>query len=207
MSQPRPATVVGTIALVLVGGAVATVVGAILMFIRFHPSSMLDEGIRDSTAYYALACAIIGFITAVFLMPTRPRGPAAPITAVIAGYVALNIGVRCGVILDAVTYGTSFDIDFILTVLDPGFSPWDLLAPAVAGTVAGVRVAMVAGKPAQPLGGFGVAPQPPFSGRPMQPPGPGYQPPTPTYRPQPPTPGGPQGPPPPSSGGPGRLAG
>ncbi|TDB88670.1 hypothetical protein E1264_10630 [Actinomadura sp. KC216] len=183
MSQPRPATpVVGTIALVLVGGAVATGVGAILMFIRFHPSSLLDEGIRDSTAYHALACAIIGFITAVGLLPTRPRGPAAPIVAVIAGYVALNIGVRCAVILDAVTNGTPFDIVFIFTVLDPGFSRWDLLAPAVAGTVAGVRVAMVARKPAQPAGGFGVPPRPP-------------------------APGGPQGPPSPSGRGPGRPAG
>jgi hypothetical protein len=202
MARTRTATpVFGTIALVLVGGAVATAVGTILMFAAIYESDMLAS-FRHSTGYYALLCAVVGFLTAIGLMMTRPRGPVAPIVAALAGYVALYVGVRTGILLYAFTHG-SVPSDFVVEVLKPHFEKWDLLAPGVAGLVGGLRVLMVAGslEPRRPSGrpfpqpgGYAPPFQPPAPGQPSaagqpyqpgQPPAPGqpYQPPAPPYQP------------------------
>ncbi|MGP4023158.1 hypothetical protein [Actinomadura sp. 3N407] len=224
MAQTRPATpVAGTIALVLLGGAVATAVGAIMMFARLYQTDLL-EAVRHSTGYYAFACVLVGFFTAIGLMLTRPRGPVAPIVAVISAIVALYVGNRLGVITYAVTHGGVPGGDFLVDVMKYHFDVEDLLAPLVAGIIGGLRVAMVAGSLAprrpsgQPFpqpGGHG-RPYPPAPGQQMpgqqmpgqqmpgQPPVPGQpiQPPAPSGQPYPPPgPGGPhQGGPPPSGG-------
>ncbi|GAA4238862.1 hypothetical protein GCM10022254_56580 [Actinomadura meridiana] len=208
MARTRTATpLFGTIALVLVGGAVATVAGTILMFAAIYETDVL-VGFRHSTAYYALLCAVVGFLTAIGLMMTRPRGPVAPIVAAISGYVALFVGVRTGILSYAFTHG-SVPSDFVVEVLKPHFDKWDLLAPVVAGAIGGLRVLMVAGslqssrqpgghlpqpgqpfaqpgqpfaQPGQPFaqpGGYAPPHQQPAPGQPHQPPASGqpYQPP------------------------------
>ncbi|MFC4054734.1 hypothetical protein ACFOY4_34035 [Actinomadura syzygii] len=147
----RPATsAFGVIALILVGGAVATVIGAIMMYARLYESPTLI-GLRQSTAYYALLCALVGLVTAAGIMLTRPRGPVAPIFAVVAGYVALYVGIRIGVLGYAFGHG-SVPFRFVTELMKPRFEGWHLLAPFMAGAVAGLRVLMVAG---------GTAPRPP----------------------------------------------
>ncbi|MEU8798296.1 hypothetical protein [Spirillospora sp. NPDC048819] len=216
MAQTRPATpAAGTIALVLLGGAVATAAGAFMLYFRHYQSDLL-EAVRHSTGYYALACVLVGFLTAIGLMLTRPRGPVAPIIAVISAIVALYVGNRLGVILYAVTHGGVPGGDFLIEVMKYRFDVEDLLAPLVAGIIGGLRVAMVAGSlpprgssgrpypptpgqpmPGQPMPGQPMHGQPPVPGQPFQPPAqPGQQP----YAP-PAVPGGPyQGGSPPSGG-------
>ncbi|SPT60857.1 hypothetical protein K8Z49_29185 [Actinomadura madurae] len=175
MSQTRPATpVAGTIALVLVGGAVATGIGVILTFAGIYQSPFLAE-FRTSTAYYALHCVVVGVLTAAGLVLTRPRGPAAPIVAAVSALVALYVGTRLGVFLYGATHNASFSGGYITAVLKPRFHAWDLLAPLVAGAVAGLRVAMVAGGTGPTRAPF---PQPGPGHRPFpgQPPAPPYQP-------------------------------
>lgn len=215
MAQTRPATpAAGTIALVLLGGAVATAAAAFMMYVRLYQSDLL-ESVRHSTGYYALACVLVGFFTAIGLMLTRPRGPAAPIIAVISAIVALYVGNRLGVLLYAVTHGGIPSGDFLIDIMKYHFDVEDLLAPLVAGIIGGLRVAMIAGSLA-PRGSSG-RPYPPMPGQPMhgqpmpgqpmhgQPPGPAqqFQPPQQPGQPYtpPPAPGGPpQGGPPPSGG-------
>ncbi|MFI0410380.1 hypothetical protein [Actinomadura sp. 3N508] len=215
----------GTIALILVGGAVATAIGTIMTFAAVYQTDFLVH-IRHSTAYYALQCVLVGLFTAVGLMLTRPRGPVAPIVAAVAGLVALFVGIRAGLLLYTFTHGGASG-DYVIEVLKPHFDPWDLLAPLVAGAVGGLRVVMVASSlaPRRPSGPpFGQTPggqfgQPgvpgqPMPGQPIQPPASQYQPPAPPYQPPvpphqapaqpyqaPPAPGPGQGPPPAGSQG------
>lgn len=229
MAGNRTATsAAGVIVLILVGGAVATGVLVITTFAAVYETDVL-AGFRHSTAYYALQCFFTGLLTAIAVMLTRPRGPLAPIVAAVSGYVALYVGVRLGVWLYAATHGLDVGhyFDFFKETVKPHFDAWDLLAPAVAGGIAGLRVLMVSGSlaPGQPAGppfpqpgGYG-QPYPPAPGQPpaqppmqpnmqppMQPPG-QYQPPGP-YQPPPAPgsggqgapPGGPQGGPPPYGG-------
>ncbi|TYK50509.1 hypothetical protein [Actinomadura decatromicini] len=149
----RPATsAFGVIALILVGGAAATVIGAVMMYARLYESPTLI-GMRQSTAYYALLCALVGLVTGAGVMLTRPRGPVAPIFAVVAGYVALYVGIRIGVLGYAFGHG-SVPFRFVTELMKPRFEAWHLLAPFMAGAVAGLRTLMVAGgtAPRRPAG-------------------------------------------------------
>jgi hypothetical protein len=204
------------IALILVGGAAATVIGAIMTYVRLYESPTL-LGMRHSTAYFALLCALVGLVTAAGVMLTRPRGPVAAIVAVVAGYVALYVGLRIGILGYAFGHG-SVPFEFVTHLMKPRFEAWHLLAPVAAGAVAGLRTLMVAGSTAprppagqpfgaQPFGGqpFGQQPfgQPGGYGQPG-PYGPGGQgQPAPQFPAQPPVPGQPapyQGPPAPGPG-------
>ncbi|TDD34403.1 hypothetical protein E1287_16755 [Actinomadura sp. KC06] len=176
MAAPtRTATPVGgTIALILLGGAVATAVGTIMTFAAVYQTDVLVH-FRHSTAYYALQCVVVGLFTAVGLMLTHPRGPVVPIAAAIAGLVALLVGIRAGVLLYTFTHGGASG-DFVIEVLKPRFDAWDLLAPLAAGAVGGLRVLMVASSLAprrpsgQPFGqNFGQPPGQPFGHAPGQP--------------------------------------
>ncbi|MFI0369400.1 hypothetical protein ACH35V_16080 [Actinomadura sp. 1N219] len=215
----------GVIALILLGGAVATAVGTIMTFAAVYQTDVLAH-LRHSTAYYALQCVIVGVFTAVGLMLTRPRGPVAPIAAAIAAIVALFVGIRVGLLLYTFTHGGAPG-DYVIEVLKPHFDAWDLLAPLAAGAIGGLRVLMVASSLAprhpsgQPFGQapgqhFGQAPgqhfgQPgvpgqPMQGQPMQPPPPYQAPPGPGFGPGPgpgqgAPPGGSQGGAPPYGGG------
>ncbi|TDC45079.1 hypothetical protein E1281_31515, partial [Actinomadura sp. KC345] len=162
MVQTRPATpAFGVIALVLLGGAIATAVGAIMMFARLYQTDVL-EGFRHSTAYYLITCAFIGLFTAVGVMLTRPRGPLAPILATVSACVALYVGNRLGVIFHNVAFGGFPSGDFFAHIWKYTFDVEDLLAPAAAAVIAGLRVAMVA-KTLAPSGGpYG----PPHPGQP-----------------------------------------
>ncbi|SNT50011.1 hypothetical protein SAMN05443665_103639 [Actinomadura meyerae] len=184
MAQTRTATpVIGTIAAILVGGAVATGVGAFLMFFGIYETDVLAE-VRRSMGYYAVLCFAVGFFTAIGLMLTRPRGPVAPIVAVVAAYVALYVGTRLGVLLYVSTHGGTPGW-FLTDLLKPHFEKWDVLAPLAAGALGGLRVVMVAGS---------LAPRGP-SGPPFPPPG-GHGQPYPPGPGAPPVPGPPSGPPP-----------
>ncbi|MGH3243737.1 MAG: hypothetical protein ACRDNL_25380 [Spirillospora sp.] len=172
----------GIIAAILLGGAVATVIGTIMTYADLYWS--LVQGRQHYTAYYALQCLIVGFFTAVGLMLTRPRGPLAPIVAAIAAYIALYVGIRAGVLIFLATEGDIPGED-TLKVLKPSFEIWDVLTLLVAGAIGGLRVLMVASShagrrpPNQPFGQppgqpFGQPPGQPFSqpgayGQPMQP--------------------------------------
>ncbi|TDC76578.1 hypothetical protein, partial [Actinomadura sp. 7K507] len=144
MTQTRPATpAFGVVALILLGGAIATAVGAIMMFFRLYQSDLLPD-FRHSTAYYVLACAAMGFFTAIGVMLTRPRGPLAPILATISACVALYVGNRLGVIFYAAAFSGFPSDNFFIEVWKYTFDAEDLLAPAVAALIAGLRVAMAA---------------------------------------------------------------
>ncbi|TMQ91331.1 hypothetical protein ETD83_31430 [Actinomadura soli] len=185
MAAPtRTATPVGgTIALVLLGGAVATVIGTIMTFAAVYETDVLAH-IRHSTAFYALQCVIVGLFTAAGLMLTRPRGPIAPIVAALAALVALFVGISAGLLLYMVTHG-GVSGDTVIDVLKPRFDAWDLLAPLAAGAVGGLRVLMVASSlaprrpPGHPFGQppghpFGQAPGQHFGQAPGQPGGPHF---------------------------------
>ncbi|WUH99479.1 PT domain-containing protein [Spirillospora sp. NBC_00431] len=220
----------GTIALILLGGAVATVIGTIMTY--FDVYRTVVQGYQHYTVYYALQCAVVGFFTAIGLMLTRPRGPVAPIVAAISGYVALYAGIRAGLLMFMVTHG-GIHGDHVIDVLKPSFEVWDLLAPLAAGAIGGLRVLMVASSltprrpPGQPFGRpFGQPPGRPFGqpsgqpfgapggyghptppipgqpipGQPMQGPGSSYQAPPVPGPGQGPAPGGPQGGTPPYGG-------
>ncbi|WP_084263229.1 hypothetical protein [Actinomadura formosensis] len=216
MAQPRTATpVAGIIALILVGGAIATAADAIMMFIGMYQTDVLAD-FRRSMGYYALMCVVVGFLTAIGIMLTRPRGPVAPIVAAISALVALYVGNRAGDLLYTFTHGSAPSA-YVIEVLKPHFNTWDLIAPLTAGVIGGLRVAMVAGglapprpsgPPFPPPGGHG-APYRPAPGQPLPPPSPGRPlPGEPPYQPSPyppPYPGmppeSPQGGAPPNVGG------
>ncbi|TYB49386.1 hypothetical protein [Actinomadura chibensis] len=208
----RPATsAFGVIALILVGGAAATVIGAIMTYVRLYESPTL-LGMRQSTAYFALLCALVGLVTAAGIMLTRPRGPVAAIVAVVAGYVALYVGLRIGILGYAFGHG-SVPFEFVTRLMKPRFEAWHLLAPVAAGAVAGLRTLMVAGSTAprppagQPFAGQPYGQQPfnqqpfgqPFGQQPFGQPGPYQAPPAPGAG-QGPHPGPPQGGPRPNGG-------
>lgn len=194
MAPTRPATpAAGVIALILVGGAIATAVAAFMMYAGSYQTDVL-ESFRHSTAYYVLDCALIGFFTAVGVMLTRPRGPLAPIAAAFAACVALYVGNRLGVLAHLLPGGLPGG-GLLTAIMKYRFNVEDLVAPLVAGGVAGLRVLMVAGSlpppahPYQPAPGR--PPVPPFQA-PPPPPAQGWAP----GGPQ----GGPQGGPPPHGG-------
>jgi hypothetical protein len=208
MAQTRTATSSGgVIALVLVGGAIATGVAAIFISVRAYVSPAM-EGFRHSTAYFLFACLVTGLVLGAAVLVTRPRGPLAPILAAVSAFVAMEVGVRIGVVLGIVISVREMPGDHFLTdVMKPVFTrfqAYELLACVVAGGLAALRVLTAKTGPAPqpwnagaPGGAFGPQPypgqpaagQPPFAGRPpSQPPGQG------------PAPGSPQGPPPPHGG-------
>ncbi|NDU75577.1 hypothetical protein GWI34_23565 [Actinomadura sp. DSM 109109] len=203
MPQTRSATSNGAvIALVLVGGALATGVAALFMAVRSYASpAMLD--FRASTAYFLIACLFTGLVVGTAVLLTRPRGPLAPIAAAVSAYVAIEVGGRIGVII-----GITLSIEAmpggrqLIEIWKPSFGrfqAYELLALVVAAGLAALRVLTAktggtsapgnAGGPGAPYGAPGRQPFPA--------PPPSYQPPAPG---QGPTPGGPQGGPPPYGG-------
>ncbi|WP_433465651.1 hypothetical protein [Spirillospora sp. CA-128828] len=218
MAQTRTATSSGgVIALILIGGALATGVAAVFITARAWVSPTM-VGFRTSTAFFLIACLFTGLVLGAAVLLTRPRGPLAPILAAVSAFVAMEVGVRIGVII-GVTLSLRGAPDGLITdVLKPAFTrfqAYELLACAVAGGLATLRVltAKTGGAASQqwspPGGSFGGPGGPPF---PAQQPAPGqlpfpgqqpapYQPPGPAPGPgQGPAPGGPQGAPPPHGG-------
>ncbi|RFS86835.1 hypothetical protein D0T12_00675 [Actinomadura spongiicola] len=197
----------GVLALILLGGAVATALGAIMTFVGLYETTLL-VAFRHSTAYYAIQCVFVGLVTAAGIMLTRPRGPVAPIVAAICAYIALYVATRTGLLSYLFSRG-AVPTDFVVQALKPRFYGWDLLAPLAAAAVGGLRVLMVAGAstpgpqpftpPGQPFAAPGAQPpyQPPVPGPPMPPPS--YQPPPAPG--QGAAPGWSQGGPPPNVGG------
>ncbi|MES9540745.1 MULTISPECIES: hypothetical protein [unclassified Actinomadura] len=228
MPQPRSATSNGgVIALILVGGAVAT--GAAALLWALH----ILLGFFPSVPYFLFTCLVTGVATSAPMLLARPRGPLAPIAAGPAAYVAVEVGARIGLILGQVMDGDIPPGGFILRVLEPTFSiyqAYELLAVAAAAGLAGLRVMTAskggtsqpwnAGAPGGPFGspagpfapglppnpgyapmpGQGPFPGQPSAGQPMQPPAPVYQPPPVPGAGQGPASGGPQGAPPPHGG-------
>ncbi|RKS79414.1 hypothetical protein BZB76_0879 [Actinomadura pelletieri DSM 43383] len=211
MARSRTNTpLAGVLALVFVGGAVATVIGVIMTVVGLYETTLL-VGFRHSTAYYAIQCLIVGVITAAGIMLTRPRGPVAPIFAAVSAYFALYVATRTGLLI-YMFYRGSVPTDFIVEALKPRFYGWDLLAPLAAAAVGGLRVLMVAGastpgpQPFTPPGQPFTPPGQPFAAPGAQPPVPGPPMPPPPYQPPPApgqgaTPGWSQGGPPPNVGG------
>ncbi|MFB4299771.1 hypothetical protein [Actinomadura sp. NTSP31] len=220
MSQSRPATSTGgAIAMVLVGGAVATgVVIAASAFASYPSPEMLS--FRSSTGFFLFVCVLGGLVTALGLLLCRPRGPVPPILAAVSALVVMEVGKRIGALL-AVMIGLERLPDGLVTeIMKPHvnkYFAYELLAVVIAGGLGALRVSMSGGfGPArqgqpgwtgpQPAGGFGQPPmgQPaqPFGAPPAQPYGtPGgqpMQPPPPSGQPfnAPPPPG--NQPPPPS---------
>ncbi|MUN41130.1 hypothetical protein [Actinomadura litoris] len=218
MPPSRKATpIVGAVALVLVGGAVATGIALVMTYVRLYESPTLRD-VRISTGYYAFECLLVGVFTALGTLLARPRDPVTPVAAAVSGYVALYVGQRIGVIVYSVTQGygmpSGHELNFILR---PHFEGWDLLAVLAAGAIAGLRVVMVAGgtAPRGPAPAFGAQPgyphpqfqppppvRPPVPGHPPAygPPGQPYQPPMGQFPPQGGAPGTPQGGGPPYGG-------
>lgn len=207
MPQNRSATSNGgVIALILVGGAVATGVAALFMTVRSYASPAM-LGFRTSPAYFLIACLFAGVVVGAAVLLTRPRGPLAPIAAGLSAYVAMEVGGRIGVFLGVVLSDQGLPSGhFVTALLKPAFGryqAYELLALVVAAGLAGLRVLTArSGGASQPwnAGAHGGPPMPggaPFPGQPMQPPS--YQPPFPGPG-QGPVPGGPQGPPPPHGG-------
>ncbi|WP_242911092.1 hypothetical protein [Actinomadura terrae] len=196
MAPSRTATpIAGAVALVLVGGAVATGIALVMTYARIYESPAL-RSLRISTGYYAFECLLVGVFTALGTLIARPRDPVTPVVAAISGYVALYVGQRIGVILYPVTQGYGMpDGEEINFILKPHFEGWDLLAIVAAGAIAGLRVVMVSGNTAPrrpaPTPAFGA--QPGYGHPQFQPPPPG-QPPVPGQPPfagAPPVPGQP----------------
>lgn len=199
MPQNRPATSNGgVIALILVGGAFATGVAALFMTVRSYASPAM-LGFRTSPAYFLIACLFAGLVVGTAVLPTRPRGPLAPILAGLSAYVAMEVGGRIGVILGLMLSAQGMPSgEFLTAVLKPAFGRYqafELLALVAAAGLAGLRVLTAkTGGASQPWNAG--APGGPF-GAPGQPPS--YQPPFPGGG-QGPVPGGPQGAPPPHGG-------
>ncbi|WP_141579537.1 hypothetical protein [Actinomadura sp. WMMA1423] len=228
MSHPRSATSNGgVLALVLVGGAVAT--GAAALLWALH----ILLGVLPSVPYFLFTCLVTGVVTGAPMMLARPRGPLAPIAAGPAAYVAVEVGARIGLILGQVLHGEIPTGGFMLRVWEPQFSiyqAYELLAVVAAAGLAGLRVVTAskggtsqpwnAGGPGGPFGSPGgpftpggpphpgYAPRPgqgpfpgqPPAGQPVRPPAPVHQPPPVPGPGQGPAPRGPQGPPPPHGG-------
>ncbi|MDL4816840.1 hypothetical protein [Actinomadura opuntiae] len=203
MSQSRPATSAGgAIALVLVGGAVATgVVTVVAAFASYPSPEMLS--FRASTGFYLFNCALCGLVTALGLLLCRPRGPVPPILAAVSALVAFEIGKRIGALVAMMVGLERMPDGMVSAIMKPHFNKYlayELLAVLIAGGIGALRVAMSGGfGPArqgqgsggwtgpQPAAGFGQPPmgqpaQPygqPYGapgGQPMQPPAPSGQP-------------------------------
>src|SRR5690606_37234350 len=173
MAQTRPATpAAGVIALILLGGAVATGVAAIMMFGLLHQSDVLFS-FRRSTGYYVLSCALVGFFTAAGVLLTRPRGPLAPLAAAVAAFVALYAGIRIGVLVHELPGGLPGGT-FLTQLMKYRFDVEDLVVPVVPAAVAGLRVATAAKSlaPTRPSGPPSPQPgagAPPYPGQPPYP--------------------------------------
>jgi hypothetical protein len=184
MSQSRPATSTGgAIALVLVGGAVATGVVILLAAFASYPSPEMLS-FRASTGFYLFNCALCGLVTALGLLLCRPRGPLPPIVAAVSALVAFEVGKRIGALL-ALMIGLERMPDGIVSaIMKPHvnkYLAYELLAVAIAGGIAALRVGMSGGfgpggqrPPAwtgpQPAVGFGQPmPGQPMPGQPGQP--------------------------------------
>ncbi|MGI5205517.1 hypothetical protein ACQEU6_28550 [Spirillospora sp. CA-108201] len=204
MPQNRPATSNGgLIALILVGGAVATGVAALFMTVRSYASPAM-LGFRTSPAYFLIACLFTGLVVGTAVLPTRPRGPLAPIAAGVSAYVAMEVGGRIGMILGLMLSAQGMPSSgFLSAVLKPFFGRYqafELLALVVAAGLAALRVLTARTGASQPWnaggpgGPFGAPGRPPHPAQP-----PSYQPPFPGPG-QGPAPGAPQGGPPPHGG-------
>ncbi|MWA01493.1 hypothetical protein F8568_014110 [Actinomadura sp. LD22] len=200
MSQSRPPTSTGgAIAMVLVGGAVATGATIVLSAFATYPSPEMLS-FRTSTGLYLFNCAICGLVTALGLLLCRPRGPLPPILAAVSALVAFEVGKRIGSLL-ALMIGLEHMPDgMVSAIMKPHFNKYfayELLAVVIAGGLGALRVASSGGfgpgggqrPPAwtgpQPAAGYGQPGQPQpgqpgmaFPGQPpMAPPGQPYGPP------------------------------
>ncbi|MEV0661843.1 hypothetical protein ACIBI3_04330 [Actinomadura luteofluorescens] len=185
MPQTRSATSHGgVIALILVGGAVATGVAALFMTVRAYASPAM-LGFRTSPAYFLIACLLAGLVVGTAVLPTRPRGPLAPIAAGLSAYVAMEVGGRIGVILGLMLSAQGMPSgEFLTAILKPAFGRYqafELLALVAAAGLAGLRVLTArTGGASQPWNGgapggpFGAPGQPPSHRPPF--PGPGQGP-------------------------------
>ncbi|WP_344260755.1 hypothetical protein [Actinomadura napierensis] len=207
MSQSRPATSTGgAIAMVLVGGAVATgVVIAASAFASYPSPEMLH--FRSSTGFFLFVCVLGGLVTALGLMLCRPRGPVPPILAAVSALVVMEVGKRIGALLALMIGLERVPDGMVSAIMKPRFDKYfayELLAVVIAGGLGALRVSMSGGfgaaqqrqpgwtgpqpqpgagfgqppmgQPAQP---FGAPPAQPYGapgGQPMQPPPPSGQP-------------------------------
>ncbi|MBO2464668.1 hypothetical protein [Actinomadura violacea] len=171
MSQSRPPTPMGgAIAMVLVGGAVATGVVTVLTTFRAYPSPELLS-FRASTGFFLLICALGGLVTALGLMLCRPRGPVPPILAAVSGFIVMEVGGRIGTVL-AWLIGQETVPDALWKAIFKfqfnKYVAYELLAVLIAGGLAALRVALSGGfGPAQQRPPAWTGPQPAGYGQPQ----------------------------------------
>ncbi|WP_433144754.1 hypothetical protein ACQPZ8_00740 [Actinomadura nitritigenes] len=156
MSQSRPATSTGgAIAMVLVGGAVATGLVILLAAFASYPSPEMLS-FRASTGFYLVNCALCGLVTALGLLLCRPRGPLPPILAAVSALVAFEVGKRIGATLALMIGLERMPDGMVSAIMKPHFNKYlayELLAVVIAGGIAALRVGA--------SGGFGPAGQRP----------------------------------------------
>ncbi|RSN70417.1 hypothetical protein [Actinomadura sp. WAC 06369] len=172
MPQTRSATSTGAVvALIMVGGALATGVAIVLTIFRnYHSLTMIE--FRASTVYFLMECFFVGLVVGGSLVFTRPRGPLAPIGAAIAAFVAMEVGVRIGaylaIMLSIQGFPGTGPIGDLMEPAPVKFMFYELLASLVAAGLALVKVLMSSGAGTAPAFGPG-GPGQPF-GAPGQPP-------------------------------------
>ncbi|GGU94342.1 hypothetical protein GCM10010182_07990 [Actinomadura cremea] len=175
MPQTRSATSNGVVlALIMVGGALATGVAIVFTIIRNHHSPDI-RGFQVSTTFFLIECLFVGAVVGGTLLFTRPRGPLAPIAAAIAAYVALEVGVRIGAYLSIIVSFQRFPgtgpLGDLLKPVFTRFQVYELLASLIAAGLALAKVMMASsggtnqpyGAPGQPFG----TPGQPMPGQPM----------------------------------------
>ncbi|WP_285494628.1 hypothetical protein [Actinomadura sp. NBRC 104425] len=184
MSSTRTAPSGGApIVALLIGGAAATAINALLVIIYIYLVIEMgqdpDEPVFD--VYATIESVVVGAAVSGPLLFTRPRGPVAPILAVVFAVFADVVGDILGYYGYGLMHGTMPRLEYI-NVYFRTFGHYTafvwflfLLGPVVAAALAGLRV-MMAGRAAQqqPAAGPWGAPQPP--GGPYTPPpvGSGY---------------------------------
>ncbi|WP_344941790.1 hypothetical protein [Actinomadura miaoliensis] len=178
MSSTRTAPSGGApIVALLLGGAVATAINAlyVIVFLYFVIQQGQDPDNLISNVLVTIISVVMGLAVSGPLLFTRPRGPVAPLLAVVFSLVANAVGDIVGNFGYALFNGGPLSLEQIglyfrsygkLTVFG-----WFLvlLTPVVAAALAGLRVMMVGrGVQQQPAAGPWGAPQPP--GGPYAPP-------------------------------------
>ncbi|MFV2177112.1 hypothetical protein ACFHW2_25670 [Actinomadura sp. LOL_016] len=175
MPQTRSATSNGVVlALIMVGGALATGVAIVFTIVRNYMSPDMVE-FRTSTTFFLIECFFVGAVVGSMLLFTRPRGPLAPLAAAVAAYVALEVGIRIGAYMTPIVSFGDFPgtgpLGDLLQPVFTKFQAYELLASLVAAGLALAKVMTASsggtnqpyGAPGQPFG----APGQPMPGQPM----------------------------------------
>jgi len=167
-AQPRPPSSPAAVFIaVMVGGAAATAVSAVLTFILSYVlggSLTIGGEVSVSLTVYRLVFAVLtivsGAVVGGAVLPLRPQGPLAPILAAPSALVADRIGGLLGFLAYAIVSDETIPIDrvdlefcirFLTHVEDFWGVLYIILPLAAAGGLAFMRV-MSAAKPAMARG-------------------------------------------------------